>query len=250
MNKIKQTRSTLSIVAILLVLFSTAVFPAEAFTDPPTLDLTTSSHIAGATDAVYTFHSENPDPLTAVLFDVPIPVGYLINSAYLTTTPGIIVMTGVYGNIGGPVMGNLRLETTAAPGWFDIWAEQLIPLFPWVKIGTVQIIPPTLTTPGNIGGALGPLNSGEYADLTFIAGFFINPSTPGIYTWGPSTATDAAGNIATMNPRIGFTNQVAIVSPVGGEIAPITTLALLPWIVLIVVAIALGYTITRRKPLH
>ena len=37
---------------------------------------------------------------------------------------------------------------------------------------------------------------------------------------------------------------------VGGEITPITTLALLPWIALIGAALAvaaLGYTVTRRK---
>ncbi len=41
--------------------------------------------------------------------------------------------------------------------------------------------------------------------------------------------------------------QPILPEPVGGEIAPITALALVPWIALIGAAIALGYTITRRK---
>ncbi len=45
-----------------------------------------------------------------------------------------------------------------------------------------------------------------------------------------------------------------ITAPVGGEIAPITAIALLPWIALIgaaaaIAVVALGYTITRRRPI-
>ena len=40
-----------------------------------------------------------------------------------------------------------------------------------------------------------------------------------------------------------------ISEPVGGEISPISLIAILPWMALIGAAIALSYTITRKKPL-
>ena len=99
----------LVILALAATLFSTVVVTSKAaFTTAPTLDLTTLSNIASAT-TVYTFHVENPDLLESVsTFSVVIPAGYSIDPAYLTTTPGIVVMTGVFGFIGFPPLGSLR----------------------------------------------------------------------------------------------------------------------------------------------
>ena len=248
----------LSFLAVLLVLSSTSIIipSSSAFTTPPTMDLTTSSEIVGATNAIYSFHAENPDSITIVSFSVPIPAGYSIDPTYMTTTTGIVVMTGVYGFIGQPINGYLKLETTVNSGVFAVYAERIIPPFPYVLIGSATIIPPTSTIPGTWTVTLGAPNNGEYIDLSFVAGFFINPSTPGVYTWGPSTATGSDQSSATMNPRLGFTNEVTIITArsratpynyVGGELFAANKLAVLsPYLALIGV-IAVASIVAKRK---
>lgn len=248
-------RASVVAVTVLLVVFSTAVFPCRAaFTVLPTMDLGTSSNCSGATDAVYTFHAQNPDLAeTVIAFSVPVPAGYSINPTYLTTTPDIIVLTAVYGFVGQPISGYLRLNTTGTSGLFIVYARRINPptVPPYVPIGTATVIPPTLTIPGSWSVVLGAPNNGEYIDLSFVAGFFTNPSTPGVYTWGPSTATPSSGSPVTMNPRPGFTNQVGItVCPVGGYVEPMNRLVIFtPYLALfgVIAAVAAFVTAPRKK---
>ncbi len=52
------------------------------------------------------------------------------------------------------------------------------------------------------------------------------------------------------NPNIGYHTYPPQPSPaVGGEIAPLSLIALIPWIALIGAGIAVGYTLTRKKPI-
>ncbi|MGB6679787.1 MAG: hypothetical protein WBF08_00505 [Candidatus Bathyarchaeia archaeon] len=240
----------LLLLTILIVVFSTMIFPARcAFTVPPTLDLTASSSCSGATDVVYAFHSENPngDLLgTVVAFSVIIPDGYLINPAYLTSTPDIVVMTGSYGDMGGPIKGYLKLLTTTIPGQFDLYANDVPTPDVWNLAGNVII-----TIPGNILGFPNVyLNIGEFVDLSFIAGFFINPTTPGVYTW-TATATAPDADVTSFVPRSGFTNQVLIeVCAVGGYIAPINKITILaPYLALAaILGIMTTIVIVKRRP--
>lgn len=201
----KRARRFLLAVA-LAAMFISALPPASKapFITAPTVDLVTSSNIAGATNAVYTFHAENRDSVESVsALHIRVPAGYSINATYLTNLAGIVVMTGVYGRIGKPPSGTGRIVTTAIPGRFDVYSDSVLRL-------TSTIVAPTATTPGDIGALLAVLNSGYYADFNTIPGFFINPSAPGVYVWGPNTATPTAGTTVAMNPRSGFTNEVAI----------------------------------------
>ncbi|WP_455279173.1 hypothetical protein [[Eubacterium] cellulosolvens] len=225
----------LTALTLTITLFSVLILPyGYAFTVNPTMDVTTSSNIVGATDAIYSFHAENPNTIypqeSVVAFTVLIPAGYSVNPAYMTTTPDIVVMTGVYGFIGQPISGYLRLNTTVVSGLFVINAKRISPptVPPYVPIGTAQIVPPTMDAPGSWIVTLGAPNTGEYIDLSFVAGFFINPSTPGIYVWAPSTAQAGDASIASMDPRQGFTNEIRIIGPpVGGLTMTVDKLELL-----------------------
>jgi len=248
----KRTRELLVILALAATLLSTVVVTTKAaFTVAPTLDLTTMSNIASAS-TIYTFHVENPDLLESVsTFSVLIPAGYSIDPAYLTTTPGIVVMTGVFGFIGFPPLGSLKVKTTTTSGLFNVYAYVPGEL----PVGTATVVPPTLTTPGAINGLLTILVNGIYVDLTISV---VNPSTPGVYTWGPNTATPAGGGpTVNMDPRLNFTNQVEIIAPtgepVGGYVLPADKLPVLaPYILLtgligLIGVVSVVYTATRRR---
>ncbi|MGB6680982.1 MAG: hypothetical protein WBF08_06645 [Candidatus Bathyarchaeia archaeon] len=248
----------LAILPLTIILFSILVLPyASAFTVNPTMDLTTSSNMVGATDAVYSFHSENPNTIfpqeSIVIFTVLIPTGYSVNPAYLTTTPDIVVMTGVYGVIGQPISGYLRLNTTGVSGLFVINAKRISPptVPAYVPIGTAQIVPPTMNAPGSWSVTLGAPNTGEYIDLSFVAGFFINPSTPGVYVWAPSIAQAGDASTASMDPRPGFTNEIRIMGPpVGGLTMTVDKLELLiPYLGLagLIAAVSTVIIIRRRR---
>lgn len=155
-------------------------------------------------------------------------------------------MTGSYGDIGGPIKGYLKLLTTTIPGQFDLYANNVPTPDVWNFAGNVII-----TIPGNILGFPNVyLNTEEYVDLSFIAGFFINPPIPGVYTW-TATATAFDDDVASFVPRTGFTNQVMIVvCAVGGYLPPIDKLTILaPYVAL---ATILGMMITiiivNRRP--
>jgi hypothetical protein len=202
--------------------------------------------------AVYIFHAENPNlGETVVAFSVPIPAGYSVNPTYLTTTPGTVVMTGTYGPVGTTVInGLLSLETTSTIGQFAIIATNTNPPIPPVPIGQANLVPPT-STAGTWTVAISPSvpNNGEYIELAFVAGFFINPTIAGVYTWGPTTATPSAGPSVTMNPRQGFTNQVDItICAVGGYIEPVNRLAVLgPWLAVIGLVGCIGAVVVLAK---
>jgi hypothetical protein len=242
---------------LMIVIVSTVSFlPVQeagaAFAVPPTMDLTVSSRCSGATDAVYKFHAENPNAgETVVAFSVPIPAGYSVNPAYLTTMPGNVVMAGVYGPVGTVnVNGLLSLETTNINGQFAIIATNTNPPFPPVPIGQANLVPPTSTATTWTVTLLAP-NNGEYIEMTFAAGFFINPEIAGVYTWGPSTATPSAGPQVTINPRPGFTNQVPISTcPVGGVVMSTNKLEVLaPYLALagLVAAVSTVVVVKKRK---
>jgi hypothetical protein len=245
----------LLVVTIVLAAFLMMVFPAmAAFTVPPTMDLTTSSNCSGATNAIYTFHAENPNAEeTVVAFTVPVPAGYSVNPAYLTATPGTVVMTGTYGPVGTTVInGLLSLETTSTIGEFAIIATNTNPPIPPVQIGQANLVPPTSTAAAwTVAISPSVPNNGEYIELAFVAGFFINPETPGVYTWGPSTATPFTGSSVTMNPRPGFTNQVHItVCAVGGYVEPVNRLTVFaPYLALfgVIAAAAVVAAASRKK---
>jgi len=178
-----------------------------AFNVPPTFDLTTTTNVAGATSAGYVFHFENPSSDVAVAFSVVVPAGYFVNPTYMTTTPGIVVMFGYYDNVGdysAPYDGTVEIKTTAVSGVFEIFVDS-------ISMGVAALTVPTPTTPGSFGGLLPGLNNGYWGEVATLQGFLINPSTPGLYTWGPNTATPSSGPTVTMNPRVGESNQVNIV---------------------------------------
>ncbi|WP_455369739.1 hypothetical protein [[Eubacterium] cellulosolvens] len=249
----------LAVLSLTITLFSVLILPySSAFTVNPTMDLTTSSNMVGATDAIYSFHAENPNTIypqeSIVAFTVLIPAGYSVNPAYLTTTPDIVVMTGVYGVIGQPISGYLRLNTTGVSGLFLINAKRISPptVPPYVPIGTAQIVAPTMNTPGSWIVTLAAPNTGEYIDLSFVAGFFINPSIPGIYVWAPSIAQAGDASTASMEPRLGFTNEIRIIGPpVGGFTLSVNKLALLtPYLGLAGLIAAVSTVIIIKKRLE
>lgn len=241
-------------VVMVLVAFLMMVLPARAdFIVPPTMDLTTSSNCSGATNAVYTFHAENPNAgETVVAFTVPIPAGYSLNPAYLAATPGIVVMTGVYGPAGtANVNGLLRLETTSIIGQFAVIATNTNPPVPPFIIGQAYLIPPTTTaTSWKVTISPSVPNNGEYIELAFVAGFFINPIVAGVYTWGAAMADPSEGASVPMDPRPGFTNQVDItVCPVGGFVEPVNKLAVLaPYLLFGLVVLAAIVAAPWKKP--
>jgi hypothetical protein len=92
-------------------------------------------------------------------------------------------------------------------------------------------------------------NNGEYIEMTFVAGFFINPEIAGVYTWGPSTATPSAGPQVTINPRPGFTNQVLISRcAVGGVVMSANKLEVVaPFAVLAGLIVAVSAVVAAKK---
>jgi hypothetical protein len=238
-----------AILALAAALVSTAVLPCNAaFTVAPTFDLTTSSNCAGDTGAVYAFHTQSTDASEmAIGGSLTIPAGYSINLAYLTTTPGIVVFTGLYGYVGNPPVGTVQVTTTTTAGTFAFYGDGQLK-------GASTIVPPTSTTPGTANGAFVALEPLQYADISTVPGFFFNPSVPGVYTWGPNTAI-AGSDLSSvlMSPRSGFTNEVRIDScvPVGGVVEPVIGIALLPqWLVaigLLAVASALLVVVVRSR---
>ena len=243
----------LIILTLVATILSIRVILAKAsFTFAPTLDLTTSSNITGAT-AVYTFHIESPDSLEAVsAYSVTIPAGYSIDPTYLTTTPNIELpgFAGAFGYIGLPPFGSIKVKTTTTSGQFNVYGY--IPFESLV--GNVVIAPPTPITPGVINGLITIWSARIYVDLTVTV---INPSTPGVYTWAPNAATPWSGGAnVSMDPRPGFTNQVEIVAvPVEGHLLPMDKLAVLtPYITRIGImlvgligAVSVAYVTLRKR---
>lgn len=253
----KRGKQLLLVLALVTISFATS-FVASNAASAPTMDLTTTSNVAGAT-ASYAFHVENPTSGSYIAFSVTIPAAYAIDPAYLTTTPDIVVpgFTGSFGP--APLSGSLTVKTTTTSGQFRIFALYFGLL---IEIGSATIVPPTLLTAGTVSGllyyqlgyALGP---SMYVDLNVVV---INPSAPGVYTWGPNTITPltittlsggAQGAPVPMNPRTGYTNQVVIVGPVGGILMSLNkTVIVAPYLALfgVIAAVAVAVAKPWKKP--
>jgi len=189
------------------------------FTKTPIFDLKASSSLAGATDALYTLHLENPDlyedTLTA---SITIPAGYSINQKFITDKSGIKAGSA-YGHCQeGSAPANIVTTTTL--GRFAI-------SFAGMAAVDIIVSEPTPTTPGTmkftfVGGYAGAvMNRGCYGEISPVAGFFVNPSTSGTYAWAPSIANPKSGPSVTMVPRSGFSQTVTIVGT--GATTSVTT---------------------------
>jgi len=98
--------------------------------------------------------------------------------------------------------------------------------------------------------------TGNWSELSFVAGFFINPCTPGTYLWGPNTATYVSGLVVPVylvgQPRQ-LTDQVTVTltdCAVGGVVVPTNTLAILsPYLALagLVIAVSAVVVVKRRR---
>lgn len=200
------------LIAAVLMLLITAPHAFAGFSVTPTLDLTASSNLADATDAVYTFHFENTDKSTHVVdFFLVIPAGYSVNPAYVTEKSGITIMTGKAGQLGGFLSGTLKVATTSTSGHYvaevsGFKAELVLTRPAPTADGKLEISIPSV--PG-IGNAV-------FLEASTVPGFFINPSAPGTYTWGPSLANPASGPGVATVPRPDFTQTVTIVGPSTG----------------------------------
>ena len=198
-----------SLVVVMLV-FVVLVPQANAgFKTPPTFDLTTSSNLAGATDAVYVLRAENPDQSDdAFGLVITIPTGYSIGPSFITNKAGMKVISAI-GSCPG-WSGQAAVATTTTPGQFTL-------SFGAMTLGKVIITAPTATAPGKMEmtftGSYSLVNRGCYGDLTTAKGFFINPSTPGAYAWRPSMAQPTSGAAVEMLPRPGLTQTIEIVGP-------------------------------------
>jgi hypothetical protein len=201
-------RITLLIVTILMFL-SVAPYAHADFAATPTLDVTTSSTQAGATDAVYKIHIENTDSKMALAsLSVVIPAGYSINSTYITSKSGITIITGTAGQPGGALSAPFNVKTTIQPGHFSTTVSAII----FTYHADMELTEPTPTAPGKMVFQIPSTIVGNavYLDSECVAGFFINPSTAGTYTWGPSLATPASGSPVTTVARSGYTQTVTI----------------------------------------
>jgi hypothetical protein len=239
---------TASKLPLILLLMATIVFvsvaPAKSQGLLPTLDLTTSLPCACSEAAVYTFHIENPGQTAANGITVTIPAGYQINPLYLTTTAGIVVATGVYGDVNPHSSGNtLVLETTTTSGIFQI-----------IDNGTPDGLTGALTLPTQTQSGLWVIFTSVgpniWVEVSFVAGFVINPCTVGTYNWSPNTANIL--RTITIEPRAGFSNTITITvcNPVGGVVAPTNKLevvAPLAALAGLVVAVSAVVAVKKRR---
>jgi len=194
-------------IATMLMLLVVAPCALAGFSVTPTLDLTASSNLAGATDAVYTFHFENKDKSTTVIgFFLAIPAGYSINPAYVTAESKITVMTGQAGQLVGVLRGGVTVATTSTPCHYTVDVSGYR--------AEAVLTEPTPTAQGkldvqipSIPGVSGPV----FVEISTVSGFFVNPSTPGDYAWGPSLAYPASGPGVATVPRSNLSQTITIV---------------------------------------
>jgi hypothetical protein len=234
----------LTLLLMAMIVFVT-VAPVKSQGLPPTLDLTASPPCVCSTSAVYTFHVENPMTTAIVSITVTIPAGYTINPAYLTSTAGIIVATGVGGFISPhSTIYTMALKTTATSGTFEMFVDGSSEGF-----GIITILP-TQTTPGLWVGLFTEIPANVWGEVTFVQGFFTNPCTVDAYSWSPNNALYGERVSVTLNPRTGYTNVVTITtcSPVGGVVAPTSKLEILaPYVGLAGLAVAVSAVVVVKK---
>jgi hypothetical protein len=180
---------------------------------PPTFDLGTSSNLASATDAVYSFHIENRDSSTSIALSMVIPAGYSVNSMYFTNKSRTAVMTGqgwgmtFYAGLFVGMLFTIIVTTTSTPGHYRGIVSSAIG-----ALGSdIVLTEPTPTAPGKLDVPGVSLKGKMWLDLSTVPGFFINPSTPGDYTWGPTFANSTSGQRVASVPRPGFTQKVTII---------------------------------------
>ena len=210
-------------------------------------DLTTSSPCACSTEAVYTFYVDTSMSTGAIIdASITIPAGYSINSAYMTSTAGIIVATGDSGNVFPYTSGNpVTVKTTTTLGTFEIFVDGS-------SVGTGTIVPPTQTTPGNVGDLFGGMATNTWSEVSFVAGFFVNPCIQGTYVWGPNTATIDVGGVPVDVPvqaRLEHTEQVTIANcVVGGVVAPASKLEIVaPFAALAGLIVTVSAVVVAKK---
>jgi hypothetical protein len=211
-------------------------------------DVATSQPCACSTSAVYTIYVDTQFAQGPIVSgSLKIPAGYSINAAYLTTTPGIIVATGNTGDVFPYTTNPLTIKTTAIVGKFDVFVGANL-------VGTGTIIPPTPTTPGDFGGLFVGMPANTWSEVSFVAGFFINPCIAGNYIWGPNTATvqyDSSTLDLPVQARVEHTQQVTIADcAVGGVVVPTNTLAILsPYLALagLIAAVSAVVVVKRRR---
>lgn len=185
-----------------------------SFTTLPTFDLTTSSNLVGATDAIYSLFLSNPDVSEdAINVSIVIPEGYSIDQQFITSKAGVQAgsVSGACGS--GPGTGDVM--TTTTPGQFSI--SVVSGEYDFI-IGKITVIQPTMASRGQIAvsfsGRYALVNHGCHASIEMGKGFFINPSAPGTYAWTPSSVNPTSGSPVTMAPRPGFSQSVTIVGSV------------------------------------
>jgi len=226
----------------------TTIPEASAFAIP-TFDLTASPPCACSTSAIYTFHIENPEDIPVAGITVTIPAGYAVNPAYLTTTAGIVVATGVGGDVFPRTTDvTVEIKTTTTSGVFEMFLNGISQGL----TGTLTL--PTQTTPGTWVAMFPAVGPNTWGEVSFVAGFITNPCTVGTYNWSPNTAMMRVGEqqieVVQMNPRNGYSNAVTIVNcAVGGVVAPTNKLEILtPYLALAgLVAVASTVVIARRR---
>jgi hypothetical protein len=216
---------------------------------PLTFDLTASTPCA-CSNPIYKFHLENPTDNEYASIWVTIPAGYTIDPAYMTTTPGIVVATGIGGDVNPRTTDHtLVFKTSGTLGIFELFEEGV--LFSTTGVLT----PPTPTSPGSFNLLSQGVDSNFWAEVSFVAGFFTNPCTPGTYSWSPNTATPVSGAVlangaVSMDPRPGYLNTVTIVRcSVGGVVTPVNKLEILtPYLTLagLIVAVSTVVAVKRR----
>lgn len=199
-------KTVLALTVLVLALASAGA--AAAFSTPPTFDLTTSSTVAGATNAAYTLFGQNNDPIENVASaSITIPAGYSIGQQFITNSPGITVasVTGECQDLG---TGTGSVVTTSTASQFALVVDGN-------TLGTITISQPTTTTQGQMiisfSGQFGSDDHGCYGSFVMTEGFFINPSAPGVYSWSPSSAQPVGGGSSViMAARAGFSQNVTI----------------------------------------
>lgn len=190
-----------------------APYALADFAVTPTLDVTSSSNLPGATDAVYTFHFENPDKSTGVsALSTVIPAGYSIGPAFITTKQGVTIMKGKAGQVGGMLSAPFTIESTTTLDHYLTTISAMIYTFH----ADVVLTEPTATAQGKLEfqiPSISLMGNAVFLDASTVPGFFINPSNPGTYTWGPSLAIPIGGASVATVARSGFTQAVTIIGP-------------------------------------
>ena len=209
-------------------------------------DVATSQPCACSTEAVYTIYVDTQFAAGPIVSgSLKIPAGYIINAAYLTTTPGIVVATGNTGDVFPYTTNPLTIKTTAIVGKFDVFVGANL-------VGTGTIIPPTPTTPGDFGGLFVGMPANTWSEVSFVAGFFVNPCIQGTYVWGPNTATvDVTGTPVDVpvQARPEHTEQVTIANcVVGGVVAPASKLEIVaPFAALAGLIVTVSAVVVAKK---